>query len=153
MNQQPHSFHGELLGQHLLGCLRQAVGFVNHNGLIIPQQRLPAVLSVQGVGQQVIVVADLDGHGGAIGLPQIPLVAAAAARRAEPRALLGYTDLPPIKAGETGQLVQIEAVLRLPQNRGPPGKPVAALRHLPLTFQQAKIAHKALLTLAQYSLD
>ena len=129
------------------------MGFVDHGSLVVPQQRSPAVLPVESVGQQVIVVADLDGYVRTVRFPQIPLVAAAAARRAEPRALLGYTDLPPIKAGETGQLVQIEAVLRLPQNRGPPGKPVAALRHLPLAFQQAKIAHKALLTLAQYSLD
>ena len=51
------------------------------------------------------------------------------------------------------QLVQVEALLRLTQNRAPPGKPIAALRHLPLPFQQAQIAHKALLALAQYGLD
>ena len=129
------------------------MGFVDHGSLVVPQQRPPAVLPVESVGQQVIVVADLDGYVRAVRFPQIPLVTAAAARGAKPRALLGHTNSSPVKAGETGQLVQVEALLRLPQNRGPPGKPIAALRHLPLPLQQTEIAHKALLALAQYGLD
>ena len=129
------------------------MGFVDHDGLVVPQQRLPAILPVQGVGQQIVVVANLDGHGQVIRFPQIPLVTAATARGAEPRAVLGHADLSPVKARQAGQFIQVKAVQRLPQNRSPPGKPLAALRHLPLPFQQAEVTHKALLALAQYSLD
>ena len=67
--------------------------------------------------------------------------------------MLGHANLPPVKTRQAGQLVQVKAFLRLPQNRSPPDKSLAALRHLSLPFQQAKVAHKALLALAQDSLD
>ena len=68
------------LVMHLFSRFGQTVGFVDHDGLVVPQQRSPSVLPVESVGQQVIVVADLDGYGRAVRFSQIPLVTATAAR-------------------------------------------------------------------------
>ena len=98
VNQLPQPFYGKLFGQHLFSRFGQTVGFVDHDGLVVPQQRSPSVLPVESVGQQVIVVADLDGYVRAVRFSQIPLVTATAARGAEPRALLKHADLPPVKS-------------------------------------------------------
>ena len=90
-------FQREALPGHLAGGFRQLVGLVHHEDSEIVEQGRQPPQPVDGVCQQVVVVADLDGKFSAAGFFQILAVAAGFPRTAF-GAHLRNTDLPPVEA-------------------------------------------------------
>ena len=139
-------------GLHLLVDFRQFMCFVNDKHAVISQQRLPAVLSVYGIRQKVIVIADLNQERAAPALLQIPLVPTSVARNAVFRTSLRHADMPPVISRQALDLIQIQAGICIPKHMQPPSKLFPALCHFLLSFQQAQVTDVAALSLAKYSL-
>ena len=72
---------GDGAGAHLPGGLRQAVRLIDNQQPGVVQQGTPSLQPVDGVRQQIVVVADLDHALAPRDLPQIPVVPAAPGTR------------------------------------------------------------------------
>lgn len=136
---------------HLGGGVRQLVGLVHHQNAKISEQGRQLFHPVDGVRQQVIVVADLDGKFAAARLFQVLAVSAALSRTIF-RTHLRNAYLPPVEAAELRHGVQVknpfERIQRLPLRRilllvPDSGEPLP----------EPLIADKALLALADDSPD
>ena len=98
---------------HLLVGLRQAMRFIDDQRTVILEQRLPAVLAVGCVCQQVIVVAHLEPDGRVFRHPKVVLVPAVVSAEAIPGTALRHADSAPIIARQPRDLVQVQAGIGL----------------------------------------
>ena len=125
---------------------------VNDERAVIPQKRFPTVLAVYGIRQKVIMVADLNQERADTALVQIPLVSASITCNAVPGASLRHADMPPVISRKALNLIQIQTTIRIPKYAQPPGILFPALRHFPLSFQQAQVTDITALSFAKYSM-
>ena len=138
-------------GCHLLRGFGQAVGFVDDQRLVVPQQWFPSVLAVEGIGQQIVMVADLDRDRWPVGFAQVLLVAAAFPLGAAAVTVRRDTDVPAVIPGQPRHMVKVQAAADFAQQRGPVGKPLATLGDLQPPLLQTQVAGEAFFALAQYS--
>ena len=92
----------QTLPVHLAGCVRQLMSFVDHQSPVIIEKGPHFLQTVGGVGQQIVVVANLDENFRASGFLQVLMVPADVSQRAGFLANLGDAHLPPVKPAEAG---------------------------------------------------
>ena len=138
-------------GCHLLRGFGQAVGLVDDQRLVVPQQWLPAVLAVEGIGQQIVMVADLDRDRWPVGFAQVLLVAAAFPLGAAAVTVRWHADVPAVIAGQPRHMVKVQAAAGFAQQRSLVGKLLATLGDLQPPLLQAQVTGEPFFALAQYS--
>ena len=99
---------GDGAGAHLPGGLRQTVRLVDNQQPGVVQQGTPSLQPVDGVRQQIVVVADLDHALAPRDLPQIPVVPAAPGARTIRGTMRRNADQSAVKAAELRCLIQIQ---------------------------------------------
>ena len=127
-------------GCHLLRGFGQAVGFVDDQRLVVPQQWFPSVLAVESIGQQIVMVADLDRDRWPVGFAQVLLVAAAFPLGAAAVTVRWHADVPAVIAGQPRHMVKVQAAAGFAQQRSPVGKPLATLGELQPPLLQTQVA-------------
>ena len=135
--------------EHLPGCFRQLVGLVDDDGEAVRQDGLTACSPVEGVRQQKVVVANLEGK-----LTAVAAVQEGAVPTVFPLAVADIGDAHPLSVitTEAGRFVQVQP---LPQGeQGVPRPPVLLAEvQLPQPPFQPLVADVVGFALADYRLE
>ena len=108
-DQVPNVIPGQCLPEHLPGSVRQLVCLVYHQSAVFRQNGLLPGAPVDGIGQQQVMIADLEGKIiGGTHLHKIPIPASIPVATAD----LGNANTLPVIAAEMGSLVNIQMVLQ-----------------------------------------
>ena len=143
-----HICFRQLFCVHLAGSIGQLVRFIHHQRLITSKQKWLIFHAVCSIGQQVIVVANLDI--GLHGISQILLIAAIQTHETISRAGPRHRDSAAVIPGKLRNMIHVQNVR---SNVQAVGLPFSAWLHQRCSFGKAGIADKTLFALADNSCD
>ena len=103
------------------------------------------------VGQQVIVITDLNGNRSTIGIFQILPVSAIGMQDTAAAAALWYTDQAAVMAGNSWQEIQVQASVGSAQGSCPSAEAFAAHTDLFLANQKTFVTGEAFFSFSQHS--